>query len=124
MQLNYAEKYSPIVDERFALGALTNGIVNNNYDWVGVQTVAVYSLPTVAMNNYTKSGAARYGTAADLANSVQEMQITQDRAFTFSIDRKDEQDTMGVQNAATALRRQIDEVILPRLLGRRTVMCA
>jgi len=113
--VNYAKKYSTLVDERFKLDAVTSSIVNNNYDWVGVQTVAVYSLPTVAMNNYTKSGAARYGTAADLANSVQEMQITQDRAFTFSIDRKDEQDTMGVQNAAKALRRQIQEIVIPEV---------
>jgi len=114
-KVNYAKKYSALVDERFKLGALTSGIVNNNYDWVGVQTVAVYSIPTVAMGNYTKSGSARYGVASDLTNSVQEMTVSQDRSFTFSIDKKDEQDTMGVLNAAKALRREIDEVCIPEV---------
>lgn len=113
--VNYATKYSPIVDERFKLGPLTSGVVNNNYDWVGVKTVAVYSIPTASMNNYTMSGATRYGQAAELANSVQELSITQDRSFTFTIDRKNTQDTMGVQEAGAALRRQIEEVCLPEI---------
>lgn len=112
--VNYAKKYSSLVDERFKTGALTAGMVNNNYDWLGVQTVAVYSIPTATMNNYTASGNTRYGTANELTNSVQEMTVAMDRSFTFSIDRKSEQDTMGVMEAGAALRRQIDEVVIPR----------
>lgn len=115
MAINYAEKYSNIVDERFRLGALTNGLVNNDYDWIGVETVEVYSIPTVAMSNYTLTGNARYGTAAELQNVKQALQVTQDRAFTFSIDRKSVDDTMGVMAAASALRREIDEVAIPEI---------
>ena len=39
MAINYAEKYSPQVDERFKLGSLTTALVNNAYDWLGVATV-------------------------------------------------------------------------------------
>ena len=39
MAINYAEKYSQIVDERFKIGALTSALVNYAYDWVGVSTV-------------------------------------------------------------------------------------
>ena len=39
MAVNYAEKYSRIVDERFKVGALTSALVNYAYDWVGVSTV-------------------------------------------------------------------------------------
>lgn len=112
---NYAEKYSQIVDERFKVGPLTSGIANMQYDWVGVQTVAVYSIPTAAMNNYTLTGTSRYGTPAELQNDIQEMTVTMDRSFTFTIDRKNHDDTMMVMEAATALRRQIDEVVIPEL---------
>ena len=112
---NYAEKYSQKVDERFKLGPLTSGMTNNNYDWLGVATVAVYSIPTAAMNNYTLSGMSRYGTPAELQNDIQEMTVTQDRSFTFTIDRKNHDDTMMVMEAGTALRRQIDEVIIPEI---------
>lgn len=112
---NYAEKYSPIVDERFRLGALTGGMVNNEYDWIGVETVNVYSIPTAPMNNYTLTGSSRYGTPAELQNDIQELRVTQDRSFTFTIDRKSHDDTMMVMEAGRALRRQIDEVVIPEV---------
>ena len=52
MPVNYAEKFSPKVDERFAKEALSNGAVNQNYDFEGVDTVKVYSVPTSGMNDY------------------------------------------------------------------------
>ena len=112
--MNYAEKYSQLVDERFKIGPLTSGMVNNNYDWIGVQTVQVYSIPTAAMNNYSLTGMTRYGTPAELQNDIQDLTVTQDRSFTFTIDRRNHDDTMMVMEAATALRRQIDEVVIPR----------
>lgn len=112
---NYAEKYSPIVDERFSIAPVTSGLTNNEYDWVGVSTVAVYTIPTAAMNNYSMTGTSRYGTPAELQNDIQEMTLTQDRSFTFTIDRKNHDDTMMVMEAGRALRRQIDEVVIPEL---------
>ena len=115
MAINYAEKYSPQVDERFKLGSLTTALVNNAYDWLGVATVKVYSVPTAEMNEYTLTGSNRYGTPAELNNEVQEMTLAKDRSFTFTIDKKSEDDTMGVMAAGAALARQIDEVIIPEI---------
>ena len=115
MAVNYAEKYSPNVDERFKLGSLTAGIVNNDYDWIGVSTVKVYSIPTVAMNDYSLTGQSRYGTPTELGNEEQEMTISKDRSFTFTIDRKSHDDTMMTMEAGRALRRQIDEVVIPEV---------
>ena len=112
---NYATKYSNVVDERFRTGALTSGISNNDYDWIGVKTVMVYTVPTVAMNNYQMEGTSRYGSPAELQNNTQELSITQDRSFTFTIDLKQQQDTLDVMAAAKALRRQIDEVVIPEI---------
>ena len=115
MAVNYATKYSQNVDGRFKLGSLTSGIVNNDFDWIGVSTVKVYSIPTVAMNNYTLTGMSRYGTPAELGNEEQEMTISKDRSFTFTIDRKSFDDTMMTMEAGKALRRQIDEVVIPEV---------
>lgn len=51
MPVNYAEKYSSQVDERFVEKALSTGAINNNYEFIGAQTVKVYSIPVVAMVN-------------------------------------------------------------------------
>lgn len=99
MPINYAEKYANKIDERFKIGALSAPAINNDYDFVGVQTVKVYSVPTAAMNDYTRTGASRYGTPAELENSVQEMTLSRDRSFTFTIDRANYDDTMMLNSA-------------------------
>lgn len=113
--INYAEKYSQVVDERFALASLTAGMANTEYEWIGVETVNVYSIPTAPMNNYTLTGSSRYGTPSELENAVQEMKVTQDRSFTFTIDRKSHDDTMMVMEAGRALDRQLREVAIPEI---------
>lgn len=115
MAVNLASKYSQKVDERFKLKSLTEAAVNREYDWNGVNAITVYSIPTVAMNNYTKTGLSRYGTAAELDNTTQTMTLTRDRSFTFTIDRANHQDTQMVMQAGKALARQIDEVIVPEI---------
>ena len=63
-----AAKYSNKVDEVFHHKALKHLVTNSDYDWNGVNTVNVYSIPTVAMNDYTRSGSNRYGSPSELGN--------------------------------------------------------
>ena len=122
--INYAVRYSNLVDEAFRLGSLTNSLVNQNYDWIGVEAVKVYSIPTVDMVDYTLTGSARYGVAAELENAIQTMTLSQDRSFTFTIDRKSVDDTLGVMAAAAALRREIDQVAIPEVDSYRLAALA
>lgn len=110
---NYASKYSSKVDERFVLGSLTEGIINRNYDWVGVNAVNVFSRDLVTLGNYTMSGTSRYGTPDDLGNSVQTMTLSQDKAFTYIIDKRTAEDTVGTMEAAATLAENIDNVLIP-----------
>lgn len=113
MAINLAEKYEKKVEERFKLKSLTEAFINRDYDWTGVKTVKVYSIPTVALNDYNKEGTNRYGTPTELEDTIQEMPVTQDKSFTFTIDKGNNQDQMNVKGAGKALARQIDEVIVP-----------
>jgi N4-gp56 family major capsid protein len=115
MAVNLASKYSSKVDERFKLSSFTESVINQNYDWDGVNSVTVYSVSTAPMGNYTTTGNSRYGTAAELDNTTQTMVLSRDRSFTFTIDRKNNQDTQMVMEAGKALARQIDEVITPEI---------
>lgn len=56
MVVNYAAKFDEKVDERFAKEALSTGIVNQDFDFLGVDTVKVYSIPTSGMNDYKTTG--------------------------------------------------------------------
>ena len=111
--INLAQKYSKVVDERFFKESQAMMALNNDYDFTGVDTVKVYSIPVVPMTNYTRSGSNRYGTPNDLTRNVQTLKVTRDRAFTFIIDRGDKIQSMMVSDAGKALARQIREVWVP-----------
>lgn len=113
MAINLAEKYEKKVEERFKLKSLTEAFINRDYDWTGVKTVKVYSIPTVPLNDYNKEGTNRYGTPTELEDTIQEMPVNQDKSFTFTIDKGNNQDQMNVKGAGKALAREIDEVIVP-----------
>lgn len=112
MAINYASKHAAQIDERFSAGSVTEALVNKDYDFTGVKTVAVHSVPTVGMNDYTREGANRYGTPAELQDAVQELTMTQDKAFTFTVDKGNSEDDPAL-NAGKALNRQLDQVIIP-----------
>ena len=83
MAINLADKYSAKVAERFAHKAYSAGIAGNAYDFDGVKSIKVYSIDTVPLGNYSRSGTSRYGTPTDLTDSYQTMTMTQDKAFTL-----------------------------------------
>lgn len=114
MAINYATKFAGKVDERFTLKSISKAFTNTDYEWNGVDTIKVYSIPTVALTDYTLSGIARYGTPADLQNEVQTMLLAKDRSFSIVIDSKSNDDTNGAMAAGKAMSRQMDEVITPR----------
>ncbi len=113
MAVNFASKYEAVVDERFRLGCLTTPLVNNNLKWIGVRTVKVFSRDLATLNDYKTSGSNRYGDPDELGNSEQEMSITQDKAFTYTIDAATEQDTNGTMEAAATLAENIDNLAIP-----------
>lgn len=113
--VNYAEKYASVVDERFTLGSLTAALVNKNFEWLGVKTVKIFSRNLATLNDYKTTGSNRYGTPDELGNTEQEMTITQDKSFTYTIDAASEQDTNGTMEAAATLAENIDNLVIPAM---------
>lgn len=113
MAVNLATKYSNKVDERFTRDSQALMGTSNDYEFTGVATVNVYSIPTAAMNDYGRTGSSRYGSPSELQNNVQSMTLTKDRSFTFTIDRGNKLQTQMVMDAGKALSRQMKEVVTP-----------
>ena len=110
---NLAVQYSGKVDERFARESQAMLAMGGEFEFTGAKTVNVYSIPVVPMTDYVRAGSSRYGTPNDLGRSVQSMQVTRDRAFTFIIDRGDKAQSRMVSDAGKALAREIREVWAP-----------
>ena len=119
MAINLADKYSPKVAERFAHKAYSAGIASNAYDFDGVRSIKVYSIDTVPLGTYSNLvngfNGSRYGTPADLTDSYQTLTMSQDKAFTYIIDKGDEKQQLNIKKANKALAREVDERVNPML---------
>jgi len=113
MAINLATKYAGSAAERFSQQSITQGAFCDDFEFTGVATLKVYSVDTVPLGSYSRSGTARYGTPAELGDSVQELTMSQDKAFTFVIDKGNDAEQMNVKGAAKCLRREIDEQVTP-----------
>lgn len=111
---NLASKYSKVIDERFTKESQAMMALNNNYDFTGVDTVNVYSIPIVPLTDYQRSGNQRYGVPDDLQRNVQSLKITKDRAFTYIIDKGDKLQSQMASDAGKSIQRQLREVWIPR----------
>ena len=116
MATNYATKYSPNVAERFKKASITDAAAGHEYSFAGAKTVVVSSINVVDLVDFDRNGAGnRFGAPTNLGDTKQEMQMTQDKAFAFAIDAGDNSDQAIDKAAGAALRRQIDEVVIPTL---------
>ena len=116
MAVNYTVKYSDKIAERFKIGSLTDSACGHDYSFVGAKTVKVYSVDTVTLGDFQRdAGSNRFGAVANLGDTVQELTMSQDKAFTFAIDAGDMSDQAIQKSAGKALRREIDEVVNPTM---------
>lgn len=113
MAQNTASKYSSKVDERFKLKELTGTGLNTDYGWTDVDEIKIYSISTVPLSDYKKSGLSRYGTPAELDDTVKSYKLKTDKAFTFTIDRFFKDSQMKAKATGKALAREIDEEATP-----------
>ena len=116
MSVTYSSKAIRALDERWTTESKTEIAVNNNgirLEYQGVNTVIVYHTETVAENNYVRSGKDRFGPLVELGNGIQSLTLDQDKAFTFSVDRGNLEDSEHSLDVAKAVKRQVREVSVP-----------
>lgn len=115
MAQNYAAKYQSTIDEVFRINSVTDIVINKGIrlDYNGVDSVTIYGVATVAETNYTRSGANRFGALVELDTTKQTFVLSQDKSFTYTIDRGNLEDSMMVQEAGSTLRREIEVVCVP-----------
>jgi hypothetical protein len=115
---NLADKFSPKVAERYQSKSYTQKGTSNEYEseFVGAQTVKIYSVDTAPLNDYDPNAAvgSRYGTPENLGNTVQVLTMTSAPSFTYVLDKKYAVDMpSAVTEANKTLKRQVDEKVTP-----------
>lgn len=118
--INLATKFLPLVDEKFTSESKKSLLTNNDFDWTGAHTVKVYKVTTSGMNDYDRNAEntanwSRFGAVAGLDAVTEEFTLKKDRSFTFAIDKLDSDETNQQLQAASALGRQMREVVIPEV---------
>ena len=120
MATELATKYLPYVDEMFSQESKKSILTNNDFNFDGASTVKLYKVNTAEMNDYGRNGAktgnwSRNGAVKDLEATTETATLTRDRSFTFVIDALDQDQTVGALAGASALARQLREVVIPEV---------
>lgn len=119
--INLVTKFLPYVDEIFTTESKKSLVTNNDFDWIGAHAVKVYKIGTAQLNDYDRNGAkastqwSRYGAVQDLDATTEELALTKDRSFTFVIDKLDQDETGNALNSASALAREVRQVVIPEV---------
>ena len=120
MPIELATQFIGAVDELFATESKKSLVTNNDFSWDGANTIKIYTVSTAGMNDYGRGGPetgnwSRYGEVEGLDATTQAMTLRKDRSFTFAIDKLDANETKSALQAATALARQVREVVVPEV---------
>lgn len=108
------------MDEVFTQDSKKSLLTNNDFSFDGAEFVHLYKINSVQMNDYGRRGTvdgnwSRYGEVKDLDATTETAELTRDRSFTFVIDKLDQNQTGDALNGASALARQLREVVIPEV---------
>ena len=92
--LEYAKKFLPIIDDIYKASAITEGIdTGTRVDFTGVNEVKVLKVATTGLGDYSRTNGYPKG---DITASWETLQLTEERGKELSIDRMDDEETLGM----------------------------
>ena len=125
MAVNLAIKYASQLDQIWTHASYTDNWINKKYDFDGVDTVKVYTVTTVAPNDYNRSSTGdRFGGNAELQDTIATYQLTKDKSFKIAIDRGNYEQGMRAKKAGEVMRYEMNEQIIPMIDADRLATAA
>lgn len=117
MAINLASKYSDkIVAAYYANSFISNANINNEYDFAGVKSVTIYTPTTVDLGNYNRAATSnRFGTPTEMQDTIQELTLSQDKGYSITIDRGNNEDQMLTKEAGKMMSIQTREKVVPMM---------
>ena len=90
----YAQKFVPIIDDIYKAASYTDGMdASVKPDFSGVNEVKVLKVSTTGLGDYSRSTGYPKG---DVTAAWETFKLTEDRGKEFSIDRMDDEETLGM----------------------------
>lgn len=115
MAINLATKFETKTSDLLKVRRKTKGMVNNDWDWDGVNAIIVSTLNDPVMGNYNPNGTYRYGDPTEVEDTQQTWTLARDRSWTKTIDKKNYQDTMMIRKPGKYLAQATKNVLVPEM---------
>lgn len=119
--IHFGEKYKEALLQGFRQKSYTESSFSHDLDteFSGADTVHVYVLKPVALNDYDKtidpSTGSRYGAVQEVGDYQYTFKLTQDKSFDCSVDRGNNDAQFNIKKSGAIMKTQRDEVIVPAL---------
>lgn len=113
MAVNLSKKWNKAVDQVYTLNSLTKAAFNLKYDFIGAKTAVVYTMTSQALADYTRTGANRFGSPAELQDTTNEYAITKDRSFSITVDKGNMIQQSIDKTAGKVIKMQMTEQLFP-----------
>lgn len=92
--IEYAKKFVPIIDGIYKAGAVTQGMdAATKADFTGVNEVKVLKVSTTGLGDYSRENGYPKG---DVTAAWETLQLTEERGKEISVDRMDDEETLGL----------------------------
>ena len=92
--IDYASRFLPVIDDIYKEQSVTEGLDTNTMaDFSGANEIKVLKVETTGLGDYSRVGGYPTG---DIIASWETMKLTQERGKEISIDRMDDEETLGV----------------------------
>lgn len=118
MAINLITEYSTRLDERFKQKSLTEAHCGHDYSWDGVNSIVVYTIDNMAVQDYTLTGANRFtgGNApTNIGDEINTYTLSRKRSFSGIIEGVQNMDQKSIKKANALLRQTWDEVMVPEI---------
>ena len=115
-EINLITEYSTRLDERFKQKSLTEAHCGHDYSWDGVNSIVVYTIDNMAVQDYTITGANRFtgGNApTNIGDEKNTYTLQKKRSFSGIIEGTTSMDQKNIKKANALLKQTWDEVMVP-----------
>jgi hypothetical protein len=115
MAINLATKFEKKTSDLIKVKRKSKGFTNQDWNWDGVDTIKVTTLEDPDINDYSPSGANRYGEPTEVDDTQQTWQLLEDRSWTKTIDKKHKQDAMEIRQPGKYLAQVTKNKMVPEI---------
>lgn len=114
--INLATRYEDKIVEKFFSESFIAGKTNQDFTFHGVKSITLNTPKTQALADYSRTATAnRFGTPKEMEDTIQEMTLSQDKAYSISIDKGNLSDQLYIKEAGKMVALQLREQVVPTI---------